>query len=172
MDHEHEHEHDRWVAETTEEHLPALQRYVRSLVRDPDEAADICQDVAVRLLVAARSGARPDAPGPWMYRVAHNLVVSRARHRSVATRAAEHLVDRRGVAGVDVEILEREQHVRVRETLAAAPADDRIAILMAAYGRSGREIAARLGRSDEATRSLLCRARARIRTQLVAADAI
>jgi RNA polymerase sigma-70 factor (ECF subfamily) len=167
-----EHEHDSWVAQTTEEHLPALQRYVRSLVRDPDEAADVCQEVALRLLVAARSGARPDAPASWMYRVAHNLVVSGARRRVVATRAAEHLVDRRGVPGVDVEVLEREQHVRVRATLAAAPADDRIAILMAAHGRSGHEIADRLGRSDEATRSLLCRARARVRTQLVAADAI
>lgn len=167
-----EHEHDAWVAETTEAHLPALQRYVRSLVRDPDEAADICQEVALRLLVAARSGTRPDAPASWMYRVAHNLVVSRARHRAVASRAAEHLVDRRDVAGVEAEILDREQHVRLRETLQAAPADDRTAILMAASGRPGREIAAYLGRSDEATRSLLCRARARIRIQLVAADAI
>jgi RNA polymerase sigma-70 factor, ECF subfamily len=167
-----DHEHDRWVAETTEEHLPALQRYVRALVRDQDEAEDICQEVAIRLLVAARSGGRPDSPAAWMYRVAHNLVVSGARHRAVASRAAEHLVERRDVAGVEAEILEREQHVRVRETLMAAPADDQAAILMAAWGLPGREIAARLGRSDEAARSLLCRARARIRTQLLAADAI
>jgi RNA polymerase sigma-70 factor (ECF subfamily) len=167
-----EHEHDIWVADMMEEHLPALQRYVRSLVRDQDETADICQEVALRLLVAARSGHRPDTPAAWMYRVAHNLVVSGARRRAVASRAAEHLVDRRDVAGVDSEILEREQHVRVRESLLAAPADDRTAILMAANGRPGREIAARLGRSEEATRSLLCRARARIRGQLLAADAI
>jgi RNA polymerase sigma-70 factor (ECF subfamily) len=167
-----QHESDSWVVEAVERDLPALQRYVRSFVRDPDEAADICQDVAVRLLTSTRSGERPDSPTAWMYRVAHNLIVSGARRRSVAGKAAEHLVDRRGVPGVDTEILDREQGTRVRETLAAAPPDDRTAIVMAANGHSGREIAVRLGRSEEATRSLLCRARARIRIELVAADAI
>ena len=37
-------------------HQPGLERYVRSLVRDPDEAADFCQEVAVRLLVMAVLG--------------------------------------------------------------------------------------------------------------------
>jgi RNA polymerase sigma factor (sigma-70 family) len=167
-----EHETDAWVVAALEQHLPALERYVRSLVRDADEAADICQEAAVRLLVVARAGDRPETPGAWLYRVAKNLVVSRARHRAVATRAAEHLVDRRAVPPVDAAILEREQRLRVRDTLAAAASDDRTAIVMAANGHAGREIAAALGRTDQATRSLLCRARARIRVQLVAADAI
>jgi RNA polymerase sigma-70 factor (ECF subfamily) len=166
------HETDSWVVEAVERDLPALQRYVRSFVRDPDEAADICQEVAIRLLTSARAGDRPDSPTAWMYRVAHNLIVSGARRRSVAGKAAEHLVDRRGVPGVDHEILEREQSDRVRESLAAASVADRTAIVMAANGHSGREIAARLGRTEEAARSLLCRARARIRVELVAADAI
>jgi RNA polymerase sigma-70 factor (ECF subfamily) len=167
-----QHESDAWVVEAVERDLPALRRYVQSYVRDADEAADICQDVAVRLLTATRSGGRPDSPTAWMYRVAHNLIVSRARHQSVAGKAAEHLVDRRGVAGVDTEVLEREQDAYVHQMLAAAPLADRTAIVMAANGHSRREIAARLGRSEVATRALLCRARARIRLELVAADAI
>jgi len=166
-----DHESDAWVVEAVEQHLPALERYVRSLLRDPDEAADICQEVTVRLLVAARSGGKPETPTAWMYRVAHNLVVSRARHRAVANRALEHLVDRRTGAAVDTEVVGRESQRALHATLAAAPIDDRTAIVMAAQGRAGRDIAAHLGRTEEATRSLLCRARARIRVQLEVADA-
>jgi RNA polymerase sigma-70 factor (ECF subfamily) len=167
-----DHESDAWVVEAVEQHLPALDRYVRSLVRDPDEAADICQEVALRLLVAARSGGKPETPTAWMYRVAHNLVVSRARRRAVANRALEHLVNRGTVAAVDSEVLDRERHSHVHATLAAAPIDDRTAIVMAAQGRAGRDIAAHLGRTEEATRSLLCRARARMRVQLAAVEAM
>ena len=41
---------------------PALERYVRSLVRDPDEAADVCQEAFVRLLLVTRAGRLPDSP--------------------------------------------------------------------------------------------------------------
>jgi len=80
---------ERWYAEEG----AALQRYVRSLVRDTDEAADICQEAFVRLLVVARSGRLPDAPGAWVHRVAHNLVVSNARRRKTGERALERLAD-------------------------------------------------------------------------------
>ena len=38
--------------------------------------------------------------------------------------------------------------------------------MLAAHGFSGREIAATLGRSELATRSLICRARLRLRERL------
>ena len=38
--------------------------------------------------------------------------------------------------------------------------------MLAAHGFSGREIAAALGRSELATRSLICRARIRLRERL------
>ena len=51
---------------------PSVERYARSLTRDQDEAADVCQEVFIRLLVIAREGRMPDLPGAWMHRVAHD----------------------------------------------------------------------------------------------------
>jgi RNA polymerase sigma-70 factor (ECF subfamily) len=163
---------DAWVVEAIDDHFPALQRYVRSLVRDADEADDICQEAFVRLLLAARNGAAPDAPAAWLNRVAHNLVVSGARHKAVAQRTAPRLVERNTAPGVDAEVLEREQRAQVRATLAASRAEDRQAIVLSARGHRTSEIAAQIGRTELATRALLCRARARLRKDLLLADAL
>jgi RNA polymerase sigma factor (sigma-70 family) len=164
-------EMDAWVVNEIERCRPALERYVRGLVRDPDDVDDICQEAAVRLLMLARTGHRPDSSVAWMSRVAHNLVVSAARRRTVATRAADRLVDRRPIPAVDEELLGRERHVEVATMLAGVYQHEREAILLAAAGRSTREIADHLGKSEVATRTLLCRARARVRNGLVAIDA-
>lgn len=47
-----------------------------------------------------------------------------------------------------------------------AAADARTALLLAAHGFSGREVAEALGRTELATRSLICRARLRLREHL------
>jgi RNA polymerase sigma-70 factor, ECF subfamily len=157
---------DQWVVDIMTRHRPALERSVRKLVRDEDEAADICQEVAVRLLMAARNDGAPDVPAAWMLRVARNLAISRARRRSTAVRAADRLVDRREQPAVDAEVIHREALAAVRSTLASARTDDRAVILLAARGMPTREMAAELGRSELATRALLCRARARVRNEL------
>ncbi|HXS71905.1 MAG TPA: sigma factor-like helix-turn-helix DNA-binding protein, partial [Patescibacteria group bacterium] len=58
------------------------------------------------------------------------------------------------------------------ETLLAAltilPDDQRSALVMAAQGFSGREIADALGRTETSTRTMMFRARERLRTFLVA----
>ena len=67
-----------WYAE----HAAGLERYVRSMVRDSDEASDVCQEAFVRLLLAGREGRLPDAPAAWLRRVAHcddGLVASAVR---------------------------------------------------------------------------------------------
>jgi RNA polymerase sigma-70 factor, ECF subfamily len=167
-----EHTTDAWVVEAMNNHFPALQRYVRSMVRDADEADDICQEACIRLLLLARNGTTPDAPAAWMNRVAHNLVVSGARHKAVAQRTAPRLVERNTAPAVDAEVLDREQQSQVHATLAASRMDDRRAIVLAARGHRTSEIAAQLGRTELATRALLCRARARLRQDLILADAI
>lgn len=63
---------------------PSLERYARSLTRDEDAAADVCQEVFIKLLVSARAGQMPDSPAAWMHRVAHNIVVSAARRKSTS----------------------------------------------------------------------------------------
>jgi DNA-directed RNA polymerase specialized sigma24 family protein len=50
--------------------------------------------------------------------------------------------------------------------LAGLSASDRNALVLAAQGYHGPEIAASLGRTSGATRTLLCRARSKVRGQL------
>jgi RNA polymerase sigma-70 factor (ECF subfamily) len=157
---------DTLVVEAMEAHRPGLERYVRSLVRDADEAADIIQETNVRLLLAARADGLPESPGAWMSRVAHNLVVSGARRRQTAEHHAEELLVGDEVRSTEDAIIGHERDAEVFRALAAARTDDRDAILLAASGYRTREIASHLGRTELATRALLCRARGRMRRSL------
>ena len=162
---------DSLVVEATEAHRPGLERYVRTLVRDSDEAADIVQETCVRLLLVARADELPDSPGAWMARVAHNLVVSQARRRQTADRKADRLVSNDEMRSTEDTMIARERDAEVYRALAAARTDDREAIVLAASGYHTREIADRIGRTELATRALLCRARGRVRRSLEAQQA-
>jgi RNA polymerase sigma-70 factor (ECF subfamily) len=162
---------DNLVVELTEAHRPGLERYVRTLVRDSDEAADIVQEACVRLLVVARADGLPESPGAWMARVAHNLVVSAARRRQTADRKADRLVPETATRSTEDTMIARERDAEVHRALAAARTDDREAIVLAASGYHTREIADRIGRTELATRALLCRARGRVRRSLEAQGA-
>jgi DNA-directed RNA polymerase specialized sigma24 family protein len=58
----------------------------------------------------------------------------------------------------------------VWDALAGLTPDARTALMLAAHGFTGHEIAEAIGRSDLATRSLLCRARLRLREQLTGTE--
>jgi RNA polymerase sigma-70 factor, ECF subfamily len=146
--------------------LPSLERYARSLTRDEESAADICQDVFIRLLVIARAGRMPDVPAAWMNRVAHNLFVSGARRRSTTERTLEALVESRHVPSTEDAAIGHEREALVRDVLTGVRPFERKAMVLAAEGYGSAEIGDRLGRTPTATRALLCRARGRLRTQL------
>mgnify|MGYP001819751090 FL=1 len=60
-------------------HLDSLYRYALGVTHDPDLAADVAQDTIVRAL-ERRDQYRSEAPlGHWLIRIAHNLIVDRAR---------------------------------------------------------------------------------------------
>jgi len=161
---------DALVGEWYATEAPALQRYVRSLVRDPDEAADVCQEAFVRLVVAVRAGNVPDSPGAWIHRVAHNLVVSEARRRRTGERAVDRLAERDDAPSPEDSIVRRERDERLVAALRGASDDDRTAMLLAAQGYRAREIGERLGRTELATRALICRARGRLREAMLAGE--
>lgn len=66
-------------SEELNQHLDALHRYALGVTRDRDLAADTVQDTIVRAL-ERRDQYRQDAPlGHWLIRIAHNLIIDRAR---------------------------------------------------------------------------------------------
>jgi RNA polymerase sigma-70 factor (ECF subfamily) len=162
---------DEVVTACYAEHSAGLERYVRSLVRDPDEAADVCQEAFVRLLLAGRDGRLPDAPSAWLRRVAHNLVISGHRHRQIGDRVLGRLADDEHTGSLEDAAIRREENDALVTALGTVSTDDRAALILAAQGYRGNEIAKYLGRTELASRALLCRARGRLGAQLAAGGA-
>jgi RNA polymerase sigma factor (sigma-70 family) len=161
----------RTILELYDAHHRELATFVRAIERDADTAQDIVADAFVRLIDELDRGRTPDQPRAWLHRVAANLVIDSGRRRSVATRFLGRLVDRRTEPSADETVLRSETRREVREALLDIPVADRTALMLAAHGFSGREIAATIGRSELATRTLLCRARIRLRQRLESSEA-
>jgi RNA polymerase sigma-70 factor (ECF subfamily) len=136
---------------------------VLGATRDRELAADVTQEAFLRLLGEARAGRIPDNPAGWLYTVAANLVTSRARRVAVARRFIPRLVAPYAPSTPEEIAIDHEGSDRMRDLLAELPVVDRVALLMAAQGVRGEEIAAHLGKSHAATRTLMSRARKRLR---------
>lgn len=148
-------------------HAGPLRRWLTARVRDPDVAEDIAQEAFVRLVREIQRDRAPLEPAAWLHRVAANLATSRGRRITVADRHARRVGTPSVEPGPEVSVLDDE----IRDLLDAALADlrpsERAAVVLAACGHRGPEIASRIGRTEGATRTLLCRVRARLRVRLL-----
>lgn len=61
---------------------PKLMRYARKFLLDPDDAADIVQDVFLKTYENIRSFDATRRFSPWIYRIAHNEFVNDLKKRS------------------------------------------------------------------------------------------
>lgn len=146
-----------------EAHRAELFAYLVHLTRDRDVAEDLLQDAFIRLIKEARAGRMPEAVRPWLYRVATNEAISRGRRGAAWMRSLPRLLDRRESARPENEVLRDEQEAEMRTALAELAPDGRAALLLAAHGFNGHEIATAIGRTEGATRTLACRARVQLR---------
>ncbi len=155
------------VASAYAAHSSSVTRYLTSLIRDPEAAEDLAQEAFIRLIGEVEAGRGPTNVRGWLFRVAANLAASRGRHLAVVTRRAPEIAIRENAAAPDVEVCEMERARAVHAALARVREADREIVMLAAAGFDGSEIAARLGISEIAARTRLCRARARVRDELV-----
>jgi RNA polymerase sigma-70 factor, ECF subfamily len=153
-----------------EAHRAELLGFLLKMTRDREAAEDLLQETFIRLIREARAGRLPDAVRPWLYRVAANAAISRSRHGAVWNRLVPRLVDRREPERPDAELLRAERDTELHAALASLPPDGRAALLLAAQGFNGHEIATSIGRTEGATRTLLCRSRVRLRLALDPAE--
>ena len=125
--------------------------------RDPGAAEDLVQEAFARLLVEVDAGRAPANVRAWLFRVIANLVVSGGRRATVARNRLDDLVRNGSEPGPEPAYLDREQHSLLDDALAELDLDARTALVMAADGFRGIEIADAIGRSPTATRTLMCR---------------
>ena len=157
---------ERYIEGAFDAHEARIHGLALQLTRDPDAAADVVQDAFIRLANEARAGRYPDNPGAWLYRTASNLAISRARRLAVARRFAPRLINRDAPDTPEGVTLERERSRMMRDLLAELPVAQRTALVLSAQGMRGEEIAVQIGMSHAATRTLLSRARRRLRQTL------
>jgi len=152
-----------------------LYSFLRRSTRDERAAEDLLQETFLRLTREVDAGRTPEHLRAWLYRVATNLAVSRGRR--VTTAVAWIGKHGRQASGARVEspehdVLDREGRTALETALASLPPDARTALLLSADGFTGEEIAAAIGRSHAATRTLLARARVRVRLALEETGAV
>jgi RNA polymerase sigma-70 factor (ECF subfamily) len=136
--------------------------YVCSIVRDEHEAEDVTQHIFAKLLTSlGRYEPRVVPFSAWILRVAHNAAI-------------DHMRKRRPVPCEDVRSPEleddasgRERFADLRLALDALPSEQRDVIMLRfLIGLSPREIAERLGRSEDAVHGLQHRGRRRLRREM------
>jgi RNA polymerase sigma factor (sigma-70 family) len=167
---------DSVVTEAWADHHEEVFAFLVRTTRDPEAAEDLLQETFLRLTREVRAGRTPDNPRAWLYRVGANLATSRGRHLAAALRG---LVRIRATTGSgrteptpEASYVQRESRDALLAALSDLGADARAAVLLSGEGFSGAEIAAAIGRSELATRTLLCRARIRVRTRLEAMEGV
>jgi len=160
---------DAFVVAPYESHHAELFAFLARSTRDRSVAEDLLQETYLRLTKEARFGRAPAELRGWLYRVATNLVIERSRRQTTALRwlgrygRKEHESMFR--PSPEAGVLSRERTAEMERVLAGLSPDARVALLLSSEGFSGEEIATAIGRSSAATRTLLSRARTRVRTR-------
>jgi RNA polymerase sigma-70 factor, ECF subfamily len=141
--------------------------YVRSIVRDPDEAEDITQNVFAKLMTAILKYERRDVPfAAWVLRVARNVALDHIRARRQIPFEEVRTSDR----GDDQVSFERCQSLR--EAMQRLPAEQReVLVLRHIAGLTPGEIAERLGKTEGSVHGLHHRGRGALQVALRELDA-
>lgn len=143
-------------------HAAGLKAFARAAVHDDDVADDLVQETFLRFVRHARAEVPDNIPG-WLHRVCANLIISRGRRLSVASRTQAALADSTRGVSAEEHVVRMDDSARLRAGLAELPVDARTALLMAAAGFSPAEIGEAIGRTPNATSTYVCRARVRLR---------
>jgi RNA polymerase sigma factor (sigma-70 family) len=154
-------EADAWASSLYERYRAPILRYCRGRLTSADEAEDAVQNTFLRAFCALRKGVRPDFEAAWLFKIAHNVCLSR---RLGETRRLR-IELRNGLDGIEERVAspERETPDELRclgDALAEMPDNLRRVILLREWqGLSYAEIAETLGVSVSAVESSIFRAR-------------
>ncbi len=147
-----------------------IYAFLYRLLLRRDLAEDLSQEVWVRFATAAYGLRRGDRLGPWLFRVARNLVHSRGRRAGVAASATPlitELYEQRAPATPLDRVVSNHLREALERALAALPLADReLIVLVGVEGLAPQEAAEVLSIRPEALRKRLERARAKMREHL------
>ena len=161
------------------EHRAPIQRFVFRMIRDRAEAEDVTQEVFLRVY-RYRQGYEVTAKfTTWLYRIAGHVTLNWIRDHS-RFRQHQPLDVPRGVrpykpfvdsaARIDDWLVFQHTVEELRSAIEELPERQRKIVFLHKFEELGcEEIAAALGCSSQAVRSVLCRAYSKLRERLAAA---
>ena len=166
--------------ELVERHQRAVINVIHRAIGDAWEAEDLAQRVFVQVYRSAKRYQPTAKFTTWLFTITHNTILN--EHRRRTRHAAESLDAMAQPADADTpgrelpdtrtpdpsdEAAQRELQQKIHEAIQQLPDAQRTAVVLCRYeGLSYEEIAAVLGCSVSATKSLLHRARETLKEQL------
>ncbi|HEX4422211.1 MAG TPA: RNA polymerase sigma factor [Kofleriaceae bacterium] len=147
-----------------------LYGYLVRMTRRRDVAEDLLQETFLRLARHATALAADTRLGPWLFTVAHRLVVSWSRAQAVRDQLAGDLPHREPAdperSPLEALADSQAQLALERAFAALAPAYREVALLVGVEGMQPAEVAEILGHKPDAIRQRLARARAQLAAAL------
>lgn len=147
-----------------ERHRLAVFRYLRTRTANEDDAADLTS-LAFEKALIAMPRYRPAGGGflAWILRIARNAAIDAGR-RATTVPLAEDLADVSSASTPEAAVLAIESRAALAAAVTRLPEVQREAIVLRYAARlTAKEIAAVIGKREEATQKLLTRAIATIR---------
>ena len=158
-----------------DKHVAAIYRYVYYRVRDDAEAEDLTSDVFMRALKAMPRYEPRQAFLAWLYRIARNAVIDRARrgNRQVSYEdALEHPTPDQIVVPDD-QVLAHSDNETLRGALAKlTPLQQEVIVLRFLEGYSTEEIAKIVGKREGTVRGIQFRAIGALRQLIPSREAL
>ena len=155
------------------QHHATVLAFARVRTRDAARAEDVAAQTFARAYQAfGRYEERGVPVAAWLLRIAANVIAGDARRGrgvTVLPLTAQHLnvLDGAGAAGPDEWVQRRERAAWLHDHLAALPAEQRRLLWLRFWeDRAIGDVAARIGRSEGATKQLLHRTVKTLRTRM------
>jgi RNA polymerase sigma factor (sigma-70 family) len=158
-----------------DKHVAAIYRYVYYRVRDDAEAEDLTSEVFMRALRAMPRYEPRQAFLAWLYRIARNAVIDRARrgNRQVSFEDALQHPDADRVIEPDAEILAHSDSQVLRGAMAKlTPLQQEVIVLRFLEGYSTLEISRIVGKREGTVRGIQFRAIGALRQLIPSREAL
>lgn len=151
-----------------QQHRGIVFKVANSYANDPEDRADLAQEIAAQLWKAWPKYDSRRLVTTWMYRIALNVAISHLRGRSL--RARHHVPLDESLHDIDIDAdadHEGKQQLRLLQQVIGRLAPlDRALMLLYLDDRPQREIAEVLGISETNVATKISRLKQRIRTEL------
>lgn len=123
-----------------------VYRYLLVAIGDVQEAEDLTQEVFLRLFRCLDKGQVVLNIRAWVFRVAHNLAITRQKKAAVLTSLNVEAWEKQPAPGdMERSLLEQEQYARFEKALALLGPEERRCLDLRAEGLTYREIAEVMG---------------------------